>query len=273
MRAVLGSAGAAGAGVRMNNALDLRSETRRAPRVALDAIAPADLDAARTNWRERMVSEYASARVFGQLVGQMMRAGLPAMETRRVAAMAEQELDHGVLCARMLAALGGEPLAELPDLRDIPSHDDATPLVAVLRNVISIGCCSETVAVALVATERELAGPPAVREVLDRILADEVKHSRFGWRIVTKIAPSLSANERADLDAYLVDVFVHQRRFHSPFLRMPCASDAGLAIGAPHGPSNWAVFEDTMEAVIVPGLAHLGFAAGEAWEIARLKTR
>ena len=36
----------------------------------------------RTNWRERMVSEHASARVFATLVGQMMRAGLSASDAR-----------------------------------------------------------------------------------------------------------------------------------------------------------------------------------------------
>jgi hypothetical protein len=268
VRAVLGPAGAAGVRGRVVNSpvLDLERDASRSP-IALDLreTSASDLDAARTNWRERMVSEHASARVFAALVGQMMRANLPAAETRRVASMAEQELDHGLLCARVLRALGGEARAPLPRLDEVPAHADASPLEAVLRNVISIGCCSETVAVALVGTERELAGPPAVRGVLDRILADEVKHARFGWRIVAKVAPSLSAEERERIDAYLVDVFAHQVAFHAPFLDMPCAEAGGLAIGAPNGRSNWLVFLRTMEEIVVPGLAHHGFAAAAAW--------
>ena len=246
--------------------LDLRREaTRSTPALDLAGVTLGDLEAARTNWRERMVSEHASARVFGALVGQMMRAGLPASETRRVAAMAQQELDHGVLCARVLAALGGDAIAPLPRLDEIPTHEDASPIEAVLRNVISIGCCSETVAVALVGTERELAGPPAVRDVLDRILADEVKHARFGWRIVAKVAPALTPEERESLNAYLADVFAHQVAFHAPFLRMPEAEANGLAIGAPHGRSSWTVFVRTMEEIVVPGLAHHGFDSVRAW--------
>lgn len=151
-------------------------------------------------------------------------------------------------------------------LAHVPTHEDASsPLEAVLRNVISIGCCSETVAVALVATERELAGPPALRRVLDQILRDEIKHSRFGWRLVSRLAPSLSARERASLGEYLVDVFAHQVRFHAPFLDMPCAGESGLALGAPHGRSNWLVFTTTMDDIVVPGLERCGLPAKEPW--------
>jgi hypothetical protein len=247
--------------------LDLRRCARRDPLPVLDVgdVAALDLEAARTNWMERMASEHASARVFGALVAGMMNAGLPADETYRVADMVRQELDHARLCARVLVSLGAQPVAELAELPPVPEHADATPLEAVLRNVISIGCCSETVAVALVATEREQAGPPPVRRVLDQILRDEIKHSRFGWRLVSRLAPSLSPRERASLGDYLVDAFAHQIRFHAPFLDMPCASDAGLAIGAPHGRSNWLVFVSTMEEIVVPGLERCGLAAAEAW--------
>ncbi|HSO33840.1 MAG TPA: ferritin-like domain-containing protein [Labilithrix sp.] len=255
--------------------LDLRRSARRAAIPLLDVgdVCAADLEAARTNWRERMASEHASARVFGALVGGMMKAGLPAAETTRVADMVRQELDHAELCARVLTSLGAEPIAELADLAPVPEHADASPLEAILRNVISVGCCSETVAVALVATEREQAGPPALRRVLDQILRDEIKHSRFGWRLVDRFAPALSPAERASLDEYLVDAFAHQIRFHAPFLDMPCATDAGLAIGAPHGRSSWLVFVSTMDTIVVPGLARCGLAASEAWREARRPQR
>lgn len=251
----------------MMSVLDLRSEGRSAPPIDLRGVTASELEAATSNWRARMASEYVSARVFGELLGQMIRAGLPAAETRRVADMARQEIEHGLLCARVLASLGAEAVADLPELEDVPRHLDASsPLEAVLRNVISIGCCSETVAVALVGTERELAGPPLVREVLDRILADEVKHSRFGWRIVSRLAPLLSDAEREGLNAYLVDCFRHQVRFHRPFLSMSNASPEGVALGAPNGASNWLVFVGAATEIIVPGLTKLGFAADVAWQ-------
>ena len=247
-------------------ALDLRREAARAPlSIPLPPLDAEQLSAARDNWRERMVSEHASARVFGAMLAPMMRAGLPAAELRRVADMARQELDHAVLCARVLSALGAPAVHEMPRLDDVPFHEDASPLEAVVRNAISIGCCSETVAVALVATEREQAGPPAVRRVLDQILRDEVKHSRFGWRLVRCFAPKLSTRERDGVDAYLVDVFSHQLRFHAPFLDMPSSDAKAASIGAPHGASNWAIFVDVMLGVVVPGLARAGLGAHAAW--------
>jgi hypothetical protein len=248
------------------SALDLRREAARDPlSFTLPAIAPEELAAAQDNWRERMVSEHASARVFGGMLAPMMRAGLAAAELRRVADMARQELDHAVLCARVLSALGAPAVHEMPRLDELPAHEDASPVEAVVRNAISIGCCSETVAVALVATEREQAGPAPVRRVLDRILRDEVKHSRFGWRLVGRLAPSLSVHEKDGVNAYLVDVFAQQLRFHSPFLDMPCAGAAAVGLGAPHGRSNWAVFIDVMLGIVVPGLERAGLSARAAW--------
>ena len=135
--------------------------------------------------------------------------------------------------------------------------------------MISVRCCSETVAVALVATEREQAGPRPLRRVLDQILRGKIKHSRCGWRLVDRYALALTAKERASLGDSLVDAFAHQTRFHSPIFATPCASEAGVAIGAPHGRSNWLVFMSTMEMIVVPGLERCRLPAAEAWRALR----
>lgn len=246
--------------------LDLRREVSKNPLLLPELGAPpeSELQAARHNWRERMVSEHASARVFSALVGQAMHAGLSRREVYELTRMAREELDHGLLCARALVALGGEAVADLPALDPIPAHEDAEPLEALLRNVLSVSCVSETVAVALVATEREQAGPPAIRRLLDQILKDEVGHARFGWRLLAERPLSSALRDR--LSDYLVDVFEHQLAFHSPFLTMPCSSAEGTAIGAPHGRSSWLVFVETMRGVVIPGLERHGLRAAQAWQ-------
>ena len=52
--------------------LNLRRDARRGALgpLDLDGVSAVDLESARTNWKERMVSEHASARVFGELVGE-----------------------------------------------------------------------------------------------------------------------------------------------------------------------------------------------------------
>jgi hypothetical protein len=252
------------------NSLDLHREVRKNPLVidGLDAIPDDERAMALSHWRMRMASEYASARVFAGLVPQLMRAGVAHGHIARVSAMVGQELDHGLLCARVVSALGGDPEHAYPELTDIPAHEDASPVEAVLRNVISVGCCSETVAVALVSTEREQATAPALQEVLEKILSDEAKHSRFGWRLVGELGPGLDAKMRERLTAYLVAVFEHQIAFHGAFLRWPSQPDRAVAIGAADGPLNWSIFVDTINEVIVPGLERHGLGARRAWEAA-----
>jgi hypothetical protein len=254
--------------------LDLRREARRDPVRVPDVggLAPEEREQVIQSWRSRMVSEHASARVFAALVPQLMRAGAARSHIAQVSAMVGQELEHGLLCARVLAGFGEEAAAPMRDLPDVPLHEDATPLEAVLRNVISISCASETVAVALVADEHEIAGSPDLARVLRTILADEVKHSRFGWRLLKDAAPELGADERERLDAYLVDMFEHQIDFHAGFLRMPNASERAAAVGAPRGEAGFRTFVDVIEQVTVPGLERHGFAARAAWSqaIARM---
>lgn len=251
--------------------LDLRAEAAADPLDIGDAsvLAPLERAAALRNWSDRMVSEHASARVFAGLFDRLLRAGLPRRHLDAARAGIDEELSHAVLCARVLHALGGDACAPLPDpLPQVERHEDATPLEAVLRDAVSIGACSETVAVALVGAEREQAGSPGLRGVLDRILADEVGHARLGWRLLDELLPAAGAPVRRRLSAYLVAVFEHQIAFHAPFLDMPAMSDRGVAFGAADGPSNWEVFVRTMTTVTLPGLEQRGLPARAAFRLA-----
>ena len=239
-------------------------------------LTPVELAAALQNWRDRMVSEHASARVFAGFFDKLLRAGLPRRYLDMARAGIDEELAHAVLCARVLVALGGEPHAPLPDpLPQVERHEDASPIEAVLRDALSIGACSETVAVALVGAEREQAACPGLRGVLDHILADEVGHARLGWKLLDDLLPATDTPTRRRLSAYLVAVFEHQLAFHAPFLDMPTMTDRGVAFGAPDGPSNWRVFVHTMTTVTLPGLEQRGLAAQTAWKLAltRLEAR
>lgn len=252
-------------------AVDFRRDVKRAPLAieGLEDVADDERTRALTNWRARASSEHASARVFAALVPQMMRAGIDRRVVLRTSAMVAQELEHALLCAKVVAALGGDAEIEIrADLPAVPEHEDAPPLEAVLRNVLSVSCMSETVAVALVATEREMAGTDALRDVLEKILADEVKHARLAWKLLETVAPMLDRTTRDRLDEYLVQAFEHQLQFHGLFLEWPSTSDRGAAIGAPDGPANWACFVRTVEDVIVPGLEKHGLAGRAAWRAA-----
>jgi hypothetical protein len=252
--------------------LDLRGAARRAG-LSLERLDDLD-DHARASailtWRGRMLNEHVSARVFSALGDQLARAGLHGDRRARVAAMVHDELRHADRCAAAVEALGGDPVAELPTLPPVPDHADAGPLEAVLRNVLSVSCLSETVAVALIDAERRAAGPPALGRLLAEILADEVAHARFGWKLLEDLSSHLSPELCERLGDYLVvafdDLAVHELA-HLP--ARPAPSPAAEAVGVCDGLAARRLFFATVEQVIVPGLQAHGLPALSAWRAAQ----
>ncbi|HUQ06709.1 MAG TPA: ferritin-like domain-containing protein [Kofleriaceae bacterium] len=247
--------------------LDLRAEAAAAALpLEVATLTAVERDAAIGTWRGRMVNEHISARVFAGMIPQMMAAGVPASSIAEVADMIAEELRHGVQCAAVVHALGGDAVAELPPLPAVPLHADAEPLEALLRNVLSIACLSETVAVALIGAERELAGPPAMQSTLTAILADEVGHARFGWRLLETLRPRLTPELRARLGDYLVAAFRHLRDHELAHLPPnPAPSERAESYGVCDGNDARALFFETVHTVIIPGLEQHGLPAERAW--------
>ena len=173
--------------------VDLREAVRRQPLSlsSLDTLAPEELSHCREHWRIHMAAEFASSRVFAALVPQIMAAGLPFEYVRDVTDMAREEVEHGLQSARVYAALGGSPMSVLPALDPVPEHEDVEPIEAVLRNVISISCCGETLAVAVLGGERERTSEEPLRVILTSILSDEIGHARFGWSMLGAMASAM----------------------------------------------------------------------------------
>ena len=249
--------------------LDLTAEARRL-RPALGEIDPALREAARRTWLGRMINEHGSAPVFDGLARQLEAAGVAADLVAACRTMAEEERTHGALCGAVVEALGGEARAEVDAPRPLPEHRDVAPLEGALRNVLSVCCLSETVAVSLIDAERLEMPEGELRVLLTRILADEVGHARFGWRFLALVAPSLDAAARARLGTYLRVAFAaletHELA-HIPSRTAfpPAAASYGLCDGA----SARSLFYATVEEVILPRLSEHGLPARAAWEARR----
>ncbi|MCU0659345.1 MAG: ferritin-like domain-containing protein [Polyangiaceae bacterium] len=244
--------------------LDLRSLAReRRPEVPE---LPELTGSAVATWRGRMVNEHGSARVFEALALQMRSASFDAELVDTCAGFAEEERRHGVLCGAVVEALGGEAIAEALDEQPFPLHPDVEPIEGVLRNLLSISCLSETVAVSLIGAERLAMPEGALRELLSTIWADEVGHARFGWAIVSRRVPSLDPAARHRLGVYLQVALAHLERHelaHLPLAACPPAE--GAALGLCSGREARALFFDTVSGVILPRLQALGLPAIEAW--------
>jgi hypothetical protein len=252
--------------------LDLRkaAEARRPDLPDLPELTAEERAMAARTWRGRMVNEHVSAQVFASLVPQMMRAAVPAELIAQLPAYVADELRHAEQCASVVLALGHDPVAPLPEILEVPTHTDVGPLEGVLRNVISVCCMSETVAVSVIRAEQAELDGTALGEVLDTILADEITHARFGWRFLGRMVRLLDDDARARLSAYLVPALRHQIAYEVPKLPVNSGLRPEVAMaGVCDGLEARQLFYDTVEQVIVPQLEQAGLAARDAWAEAR----
>ncbi|MCB9737818.1 MAG: ferritin-like domain-containing protein [Deltaproteobacteria bacterium] len=248
--------------------LDLGDVARaRAPQLHdAPALHPGERAVAIATWQGRMGNEHASAKVFEALAEQARAAGLTAATVATLEQFRGEELRHGELCAAAAVALGGEAVVDLGARAQVPWHRDVDPLEGLLRNVLSISCLSETVAVALIASERLETGPAALQETLRSILADEVGHARFGWALLDQLTPRIGPARAARLDAWLRLAFGHVEAHELRELAAgPSPSRAATDVGVCDGDQARRLFYDTVRDVIVPGLERRGLRAGWAW--------
>ena len=243
---------------RAHSILDLRDAAR--PLAPALPVEPTDRAAAIATWRGRMVNEHGSARVFTALVDQLIDAGAAAEWIDAARRMADEERRHGVLCGAVVEALGGE--ARAPALAEdaMPAHADVDRFEAVTRNILSICCLSESVAVALIGAERLQMPEGGLRDVLTEIWSDEVGHARFGWRWLTTHRERLPVQT---LGAYLRVAFAHLEAHELAHLPLGGAGDP--ALGVCTGADGRALFYSAVAQVIIPRLEALGLPAADAW--------
>ncbi len=173
-------------------------------RIDLSLYSDASVAAARAAWLRRMVDEHRSATVFSALLPQAIEAEVPLDLQGILLKMALDELHHGVLCGRVVEALGGQAAARVAQATEsIALHAGQTPLVRFTRNCLYASCISETVSVSLTTAERDETTDPFVRSVLDQLLGDEVTHARFGWVQLGLARPALSPDDWAAVEAYV----------------------------------------------------------------------
>jgi hypothetical protein len=241
-------------------AMDLRTEARAmAPSIATDDSLRADAIA---TWATRMKNEYQSSYVFDALSNQMAAHPFLCKYVDDVREFASEERRHGVLCGAVASALGGEAVTDVDDAPAFPDHPEVSLEEAIVRNVMSIGCLAETVAVALIGAEREEMPAGELRELLTQIWSDEIGHARFGWRLVAEVLPSMTDDARARTSAYLRVALRELERHELAHLPdSPGRGEAGKAIGLCSGRDARKLFYATVEQVILPRLNGLGLDA------------
>jgi hypothetical protein len=144
-------------------------------------------EAARIEWRRRVIAEYGSAAVTHSLLGWLMRLGASPTLLHEGTRIIDDELVHAEMAFAVLSEAGGGKV----ELGGALGHEPE-PGLSLLANACALGarvfCLGETVAVRLFARLRAGATVPVARAALDRVLADEVRHRDFGWLLLEWLA-------------------------------------------------------------------------------------
>ena len=232
---------------------------------------PAAVELAAQNWRRRMKQEHQSAAVFAGMLPQLMEAGAPIDFEVAVLRSAMDELRHARLCGEVVEYLGLSASLDT-DLAppQLATHAGVPPLERAMRNVMFVGCLSETVAVALLTEEREYVDDPFVDRVMKQLAGDETLHARVGWIVLRDTWDRLDGDGRERTQKYLEVALAYYERCMldaSPVrvIPEPILVDA-RRLGFAHSDMARELFVEAIETVVLPQLDGIGLDAKGAWQ-------
>ena len=140
--------------------------------------------------------EAASVVAFAQLARQLRAWGAPTELIAGCEAAREDEIAH----ARLVGRLARREGASVPRVERVACAEDR--LQVALQNVAE-GCVGETWAALLAFLKAERAHDPELRAAYARIAEDEARHAQLSWELHAWLRATLTAEERAALDAAL----------------------------------------------------------------------
>lgn len=256
----------------------LGGEGEQAPELRDDDVLtgdyhPAAMKVAVDTWRKRMIHEYESASVFAQIVPQLMEAGATVDFSTTALRCAMDELRHATLCAQVIEFLGDDPKTEVEiDLAPVPHHDDCSPRIGALRNLL-FASLTETISMGLLTEERERVEEPYIARVLRRLASDESLHARVGWTYLAALHEDLSDEELQALRDYMPVALGHLEAelLHA----MPLGSgihppqhifDDLFALGFSEGSRARKLMYQAIDEVVLSRLDAFDLEATDAWE-------
>ncbi|MEZ4234762.1 MAG: ferritin-like domain-containing protein [Myxococcota bacterium] len=147
----------------------------------VSGLSPAARAALADAWLRAALAEHASIPAFARVMLDLVALGAPAALVSRVNAAITDEVAHARGAFALARAYAGRDLG--PAALPVPPSG-APSLVRLAVETFQEGCLGETLAVALAVAQLHGATDPAVRRVLERIVADEAEHAALAWDIV-----------------------------------------------------------------------------------------
>jgi hypothetical protein len=151
-----------------------------------DAMAtPPASEVVRRTWAHRLEVEYATGAAAAELSLWLMQIGASPDLIVAAARVVQEEVDHAARCHRICQMAGCSDARPIARESLALQRDPAAPLEHdVVRGCLRVFCLGETYAVEMLRETRDACTVPEVREVVDRLLADEVGHRTFGFELL-----------------------------------------------------------------------------------------
>lgn len=168
-----------------------------------------------------------------------------------------QERTHVALCAEIAERFGGRIELGEAVVEEIAPRSFA-PRDRAIYDAVAFCCITETANAAVVTAGADDITDAAIRRSVRVILADEVQHSRLGWRFLA--THPLDDRCRAWLARYLPDILEGTVRadLFSPDAAIPGDEDTMAHFGTLPVAGRRQAFLDGMREVALPGLAQHG---------------
>jgi hypothetical protein len=139
----------------------------------------------RNSWAHRVEVEYATGACAAQLAWWLLQIGASpdlVLAANRVVA---EELDHAARSVEICELAGLRQARAIPREALTMARDPSAPLEhELVRGCLRVFCLGESYAVEMLRATRLRCKIPEVREVIDRLLADEVGHRAFGFDVL-----------------------------------------------------------------------------------------
>ncbi len=184
-------------------------------------------------WLSRASGEHASVAEFARLANALVALGAPSSLVRGAHAAALDEVRHAADAYALASALLGSPTgpAPLSLSRSRPAPRTRAELVA---HTLLDGCLGETLASVEARAQAERTTLPSLKEVFQRVAAEEADHAVLAFGMVSWAIATASPAERREIGSALREVVALSERLEQEPAGAQAPSDEPTDL-APYG--------------------------------------
>jgi hypothetical protein len=224
---------------------------------SIDALSALDRKRVENIWTGRCFSEVRSVSAFEHVAASLEILDGPKAAIALARRAVDDERRHIEICRRVASAYAPAELpVPVPMAIDAPSYGGADRVLEALLRVVGQCSLNETTACAFARHCLSIASAPLVRAALRDLFAAEIDHARIGWLALAS-APAELRKAAAEWMPRILDA--HLAAWSDAAVD---SSPALLAHGVPAKETAQQIVRDTLDGLILPGLALLGIQDG-----------